>query len=236
MIKITCTKTTNSNWFSIIIEGNTITPNVDLIITHGLAYYLEVDNTGQFTVSSDKYTWKTNPTNDDIITFSYKFKDKYQNYITSNLIGTNQYTVTSDKYATDKSYYSLDFNNDNYKYIFTDQINEVITKHIWNIGVVASNKKYSFIYTKNPGAPDFSRSYWTIDKTSYIFKETSTVNVYLLDKLGVNLGTLDGKLKSESSKVKVVANKGSDEYKYNYNCGDKPSRYFGYCAFKTGPF
>jgi len=63
-----------------------------------------------------------------------------------------------DKYATDNSYYSLDFNNDNYKYIFTDQINEVITKHIWNIKVVASNKKYSFIYTKNPGAPDFSRS------------------------------------------------------------------------------
>ena len=225
MIKINCTKTTDSNGFSIIIEGNTLNKNVNLIITHGLAYYLEVANTTQFTVSSDKYTWKTNPTNDDTISFSYKFKDKYQNYITSNLIGTNQYTVTSSKFGTDNSYYSLDFNNDNYKYLFTDKINQVITKHTWNIEIRNSNRKYSFIYTKNPGAPNLSKSYWSIDKNSYIFKETSTVKVYLLDQLGVNLGTLDGKLKTESSKVKVITNKGSNKY---YTLKSYTSSYISY--------
>ncbi|MBO6243192.1 MAG: hypothetical protein J6O41_01300 [Clostridia bacterium] len=60
------------------------------------------------------------------------------------------------------------------------------------------------------------KSYWTIDKTSYIIKDTSTVTVYLLDKLGVNLGTLETKLNTEKSLVKVITNKGKN-YSYNYN-------------------
>ena len=47
-----------------------------------------------------KYTWKENPTNDDTITFSFKLKDKYQNYITYNLIGTNQFSIGSETYGS----------------------------------------------------------------------------------------------------------------------------------------
>ena len=84
MIEITYTKTTNSNEFSIIIEGTTLGKKVQLVVTSGLAYFLEVENTSQYTFSSDKYTWKVNPSNDDQITFSFKFKDKYQNYIVTD--------------------------------------------------------------------------------------------------------------------------------------------------------
>ena len=100
---------------------------------------------------------------------------------------------------------------------FTDRINEAVTKHTWNILIINSNRKYSFIYTKVPGAPDYSRSYWEIDKTSYILKETSKVTVYLVDKLGVNLGTLDGNLDSKKENIQVQTIKDSKNALYSYN-------------------
>jgi len=215
VIGITCTKTTELNKFSITVESTTLNNKIPFTVNTSSAYYLEVENTNQFTISSDKYTWKTNPSNDDTITFSFKLKDKYQNYITYNLIDASQFSIASETYGSGV-YYSLEFNKDNYNYLFTDQIKEAITKHTWNIIVVESNRKYSFIYTKVPGVPDLSKSYWTIDKTSYIIKDSSTVTVYLLDKLGVNLGTLEGNLESKKNKVKVIANKDQD-YNYNYN-------------------
>jgi hypothetical protein len=101
--------------------------------------------------------------------------------------------------------------------LFTDRINEAVTKHTWNILIINSNRKYSFIYTKVPGAPDYSRSYWEIDKTSYILKETSKVTVYLVDKLGVNLGTLDGNLDSKKVNIQVQTIKDSKNALYSYN-------------------
>ena len=56
----------------------------------------------------------------------------------------------------------------------------------------------------------------TIDKDSYILKETSTINVYLVDKLGVNLGTESERLNNEKGSVTVVANKEND-ISYTYN-------------------
>ena len=103
-----------------------------------------------------------------------------------------------------------------YSYLFTDKINEVITKHTWNIFIVDSNRKYSFIYNKVPGVPDLSKSYWIIDKTSYILKETSTVSIYLLDRLGVNLGIIDGNLNTEKEKLQVITNNGNNAY-YTYS-------------------
>ena len=215
LIKVSCTKTIDSNKFSITIEKTTLEQKVQLTINSGLAYYLEVDNLYKYSVSSDKYTWKSNPTNDDVITFSFKFKDQYHNYITKNISETNQFSIVSETYGSD-NYYSIGFEEKKYLYTITDQIPFAITKHTWNINIVASSRKYSFIYSKIPGAPDLLQSYWTIDKTSYIIKETSTVTVYLLDRLGVNLGTLEGKLDSEKSLVTVITNKGQD-YSYNYN-------------------
>ena len=220
-IKVKCTKTTVLNYFSVYVDGKIVEKSYDnlkvkLTITHGLAYYLEVENIPQYTVSSDKYTWKTNPTNDDSITFSFKLKDEYQNYIKDNLIETNQFTISSETYGSGK-YYSIQFDKDKYNYKITDQINEAITKHTWNVIVVKSNRKYSFIYTKVPGAPSTEKSYWTIDKESYIMGETSTVYVYLIDKLGVNLGTLDGKLDKEKNNIKVKTQNRAIISNYNYD-------------------
>ena len=215
VIGITCTKATESNKFSITVESTTLSNKISFTVGCNVAYYLEVENLEQFTISSDKYTWKTNPTNDDDISFSFKFKDKYQNYITYTLFGTDQYSIASETYGSG-AYYFLEYKDYTNTYIFTDKISEAVSKHTWNIIVVESNRKYSFIYAKEPGAPDLSKSYWTIDKTSYIIKDTSTVTVYLLDKLGVNLGTLEGNLDSKKDKVKVITNKDQD-YNYNYN-------------------
>ncbi|MBR3661269.1 MAG: hypothetical protein IKN63_05170, partial [Bacilli bacterium] len=213
IIKVTCTKATNLNEFSIMIESTTLDEKVKLAVNSSSAYYLEVIDLDKFTSSSDKYTWKENPTNDDTITFSFKLKDKYQNYITYNLIGTNQFSIGSETYGSG-IYYNIEFNSNSY--LFTDTIPEAITKHTWNIIIVESNRKYSFIYTKIPGKPDLSKSYWTIDKTSYILKETSIVSVYLIDRLGVNLGTLEGSLNKEKNNIKVIANRVID-YSYTLN-------------------
>ena len=215
LIKVSCTKATESNKFSITIEATTLDEKVQLIINSGLAYYLEVDNLYKYSVSSDKYTWKTNPTNDDVITFAFKFKDQYHNYITKNLTDTNQFSIVSETYGSN-NYYSISYEKQKNLYTVTDQIPFAMTKHTWNINIVESNRKYSFIYNKIPGAPDLLQSYWTIDKTSYFLKETSTISVYLLDRLGVNLGTLEGKLNTEKGLVTVITNKGKD-YSYNYN-------------------
>lgn len=57
-IKITCTKTTNSNYISVFIESQKVPTKIQLVVNSGLAYYLELENSALFTISSDKYTWK----------------------------------------------------------------------------------------------------------------------------------------------------------------------------------
>ncbi|MBO6243191.1 MAG: hypothetical protein J6O41_01295, partial [Clostridia bacterium] len=57
LIRVSCTKTTKSNKFSITVEKTTLKNKVQLIINSGLAYYLEVENLDKYRVSSDKYTW-----------------------------------------------------------------------------------------------------------------------------------------------------------------------------------
>ena len=229
-ILVTCTKATSLNYLNIVIEDKTLDQHIALTVKSGLAFFLEVENLNLYTVSSDKYTWKTNPSNDDSISFSFKFKDKYQNYIKDNLINSNQFTIASETFGSN-AYYSLDFDSNKFNYVFTDEITKVITQHTWNIIVVESNRKYSFIYTKVPGAPDTSKSYWSIDKTSYLLMETSSVSVYLLDRLGVNLGTIEGKLKNELSKVKTITNNGTDYlYKQNSISSDNIGYTFKYEA------
>jgi hypothetical protein len=206
-IKITCTKTTTLNKFSISVEGKAISQKVTLVVKSNVAHTLEIQNANQFTVSANKYTWANNPSNDDIITFSYLFKDKYQNIVTDDIRKLNQYTINSDKFGLNTKYYTISNINNKYIYTFTDKINQAITKHTWNIKILDSNRIYSFIYNRIPGAPDYSKSYWTIDKSSYILKETSTVNVYLVDKYGVNLGTENKRLDKERSSIIVTAKK-----------------------------
>ena len=121
IIKVTCTKATNLNAFSITIESTILDEKVKLSVNSSSAYYLEVEDLDKFTSSSDKYTWKENPTNDDTITFSFKLKDKYQNYITYNLIETNQFSINSETYGSG-IYYTLEFNSNSYNYLFTDTI------------------------------------------------------------------------------------------------------------------
>ena len=214
-IVVACTKTNNNNGFTVFVEETQI-KTIKLIVVSGPAYYLEVENNdNKFTVSSDKYTWKTNPTNDEIISFNFKLKDKYQNYITNDVLNNNEITVSSETYGFAEDYYHLTFKETNKNYLFVDEITEIITKHIWNIVCVESNRKYSFIYTKEPGIVDLTKSDWTIDKTAYVLQEVSTVLVTLKDKLGVNVGTKEGRLLIEKEKLRVIRDK-NKEVDYTY--------------------
>ena len=225
-IKVTCTKTNDANSFTVTVDGNKIDQKIDLIVVSNRAYYLEVEDKTKFTVSGDKYTWKTNPTNDEEINFNFKLKDKYLNYITTSVIGKNEITISSETYGENEKYYKLDWNDNKKDYLFTDGITVIVTKHVWNIVCVESNRKYSFIYTKIPGEVDISKSYWTIDKTDYIIKETSIVLVTLVDRLGVNIGTVEGRLLKEKDSVKVVTTKDKDIlYSYNSNTNDFSLKY-----------
>ena len=216
-IIVICTKTNNNNGFSVTVENTKLEKTIKLIVISGPAYYLEVEDDDKFTVSSDKYTWKKNPTNDDKITFLFKLKDKYQNYITTSVIEKKEITITSETYGTSDKNYKLVFKDDEKDYLFTDTIADAITKHVWNIICVESNRKYSFIYTKEPGKPNVNQSSWTIDKEAYILYDTSIVLVTLRDRLGVNVGTVEGKLSTEKDKV-VVSSNGNQKYStYEFN-------------------
>ena len=213
VIKVTCSKENENNGFSVTVEGKKITQKVTLVVNSGKAYYLEVVNTDLFTVSSDKYTWKINPSNDDEISFSFKVLDKNKNDITHSIIGKNEITITSDKFGTNENYYKFTYDEKKNEYLFYDNIKQAITKHVWNILIVESNRKYSFIYTRVPGAVDVTKSFYTIDKTNYIIKESSTVVVTLRDKYEVNVGTQEGRLEKEIKNTNVVT-KQTTETKY----------------------
>ena len=45
---------------------------------------------------------------------------------------------------------------------------------------VNHRKEINYHCNKIPGAPDYSRSYWKIDKTSYILKETSIQKMHYI--------------------------------------------------------
>ena len=216
VIKVTCKIVITDNYFSVTIESTKLSKKIKVNVNPGPAYYLEVLNTTLFSVSSNKYTWKTNPTNDDKISFNFKLKDQYQNYINSK-DGKNQITINSETYGKNTEYYSLEYQTQQKNFLFTDNITKAITKHVWKIICTKSNKMYSFIYTKVAGKPDTSNSYWTIDKTNYIANEKSIVLVTLKDKLGVEVGTVKGKLDKEQGNVKVITTKKSVEKKYAYN-------------------
>ena len=191
-IKVTCTKVNENNYFTVTVDGNKIDQKINLIVTSGPAYYLEVEDKDKFTVSGDKYTWKNYISNDDEINFNFKLQDKYKNYILTSVKGTNQITISSDSFGTNENYYNYDFNDQKKDYLFTDKIYMAINKHTWNIVCNESGKKYSFTYTRIPGKVDVDKSYWAIDKTEYIINESSTVLVTLVDKYGVNLGSVSG--------------------------------------------
>ena len=101
-IKVMCTKSNDNNAISVTVDSNKINTKVKVIVKSGPAYYLEVEEPDKFTVSSDKYTWKTNPTNDDTISFLFKLKDKYLNYITTSVIGKGEITITSETFGSSK--------------------------------------------------------------------------------------------------------------------------------------
>jgi len=215
-IKVTCTKANPDNSFTVTVDGKKIDQKIKVIVNPGPVWYLEVEEPDKFNAVGDKYTWKVNPSNDDDINFLFKLQDKYRNYITRNVIGTDEIEITSDTFGSPANYYDLQFNEPKIDYLFTDKIYQPIEKHTWNIECTASGKKYSFIYTRVPGKVDVDKSYWEIDKTEYIIYETSTVWVTLLDRYGVNVGTVAGRLLKEKDLVKVVTNKDKDIL-YDFN-------------------
>ena len=215
-IKVSCTKANDNNFFTVTVDEHEIDQKIKLIVTCGPVYYLEVEEPDKFITSGNKYTWKAKLTNDDVIDFLFKLQDKYRNYITTSVIGTNQITISSEIYGTNQKYYGLEFNEGKIDYLFTDKIYTAVSKHIWTIVCTESNNKYQFIYNRLPGKVDPSKSSWTIDKTAYIVKETSTVLVTLNDRYGVNVGIVEGRLLQEKDKVQVLTNNGKD-LSYNFN-------------------
>ena len=225
-IKVSCTKANDNNGFKVTVDGNKIDQNIKLIVKTGPVYYLEVVDVDKFTVSDNKYTWKVNPTNDDEPNFLFKLLDKYRNYVTTSVIGTNQITIGSDKFGENGKYYDLLFKQPTIEYLFTDKIDQAVTKHVWTITCTASNNQYQFIYTRRPGKVDVGKSEWSIDKTEYIIKETSTVLVTLRERYGVNVGTEPGRLENERQFVTVVTNNGKNlPYDFNTITDDNKLKY-----------
>ena len=215
-ITVSCTKANDDNSFTVIVDSNVIKPDVKLIVTCGPAYSLEAEEKDKFIISGYKHTWKNSLTNDDDINFLFKLYDKYDNLIKTSVIGTSQMSISSELFGTNGLYYGLEFNDKNSDYLFTHKIYTYVPKHTWNILITESQRKYSFIYNRVPGKVDPSKSYWTIDKTEYILKETSTVLVTLCDRYGVNVGIVEGRLLKEKDYVNVTTNNGKD-ISYNYN-------------------
>jgi hypothetical protein len=213
VIKVSCTKENENNGFSVTVEGKKIEQKITLVVNSGKAYYLQVVETGKFNVVSDQYTWKVNPTNDDNIDFSFKFLDKNKNEITHSVIGNGEITISSDKFGTTQSYYKFEYNESKNTYTLTDNIKQAITKHVWTITVVESNKKYTFVYTRLPGKVDVTKSSYTIDKKDYILNEKSTVEVTLRDRYEVNVATEQGRLVKEEKSTQVVT-KDTKDNKY----------------------
>ena len=210
-IYVSCTKANDNNGFKVTVDGNPVDQNIELIVTPNLAYYLEVTEPDKFIASGNKYTWKVMPTNDDEPNFLFKLLDKYRNYITTSVLGTNQITIESSKFGKNQNYYDIVFLDPTIEYNFTDKINQPLNdKHVWDIVCTESGNKYSFIYKRRPGKVDPSKSFWEIDKTHYIVKETSTVWVTLNDRFGVNVGTEEGRLDQEKEFVTVITNKDKD--------------------------
>ena len=213
IIKVTCTKENENNSFQVTVEGKKVEQKITLVVNSGKAYYLEVVDNGKFNVVSDQYTWKVNPTNDDNIDFNFKFLDKNKNEITHSVIGNGEITVSSDKFSTTQTYYKLEYDEKKNTYTFTDNIKQAITKHVWTITVVESNKKYTFVYTRLPGKVDVEKSSYTINKKDYILNEKSTVVVTLRDRYEVNVATEEGRLVKEEKVTKVTTTE-SKEKKY----------------------
>jgi len=101
--------------------------------------------------------------------------DKNKKEITHSILGNSEITVISDKFCTTKSYYKIEYYESKNIYIFTDNIKEAITKQVWTITVVESNKKCTFLYTRLPGKVDVTKSEYTLDKKDYILNEKSIV-------------------------------------------------------------
>ena len=233
-IKVTCTKTNDNNFFTVIVDSNKINQQIKLVVVNGPAFYLEVEELDKFIVLGDKYTWKESISNDEDINFLFKLQDKYRNFITTSII-ENQITINSETFGNNEKYYDIEFKDLNKDYLFKDKINVAISQHTWNIICIESNKKYSFSYAKIPGKVDINKSYWTIDKTEYILYESSNVLVTLLDKYGVNLGTIENKLSEIKEKLSVLANKDKDlPYDYDSITDDNNIKFkYSYKAIGT---
>ena len=213
VIKVSCTKENDSNSFQVTVDGKKIDQKITLIVNSGKAFYLQVVENNKFTVVSEQYTWKVNPTNDDNIDFTFKFLDKNKNEITHSVLGNNEITVSSDKFGTTQNYYKIEYDEKTNTYKFNDNIKQAITKHVWTITVVESGKKYTFVYTRLPGKVDVTKSEYTIDKKDYILNEKSTVVVTLRDRYSVNVATETGRLVKEEKSTQVTTTE-SKEKKY----------------------
>ena len=212
-IKVTCTKENDSNSFQVTVEGKKIEQKISLVFNSGKAYYLQVVDVSKFNAVSDQYTWKIKPTNDDDIDFTFKLLDKNRNEITHSVIGKNEITINSDKFGTTQTYYKLEYNESKNTYTLIDNIKQAITKHVWTITVVESQKKYTFVYTRLPGKVDVTKSSYTIDKKDYILNEGSIVEVTLRDRYEVNVASEEGRLAKEETKTQVVT-KDTKDNKY----------------------
>ena len=215
-ITVSCTKSTTSNTFKAVVNGTEISQKVSLEILAGNSYTLEVVDTSKFTVTNNQktYTFKENPTNDETVSWQFKLKDKYENVITKTDLDSSKTTVKSELYGTDSSYYEVKYGSN--IYTFNDKITKAGSKITWVIVCEESSNKYTFVYTKVPGNVDNSQSSYTVDKTSYIVKETSYVEVTLKDSYGFNVGETDGRLSKEKDNV-VVQTKGSTTVKYEFD-------------------
>ena len=83
-----CTKATDSNTFKAVVDGTEISEKTTLEILAGNSYTLEVVGTWKFTATNNQktYTFKENSTDDEIVPWQSKLKDKYMKTLSLKLI------------------------------------------------------------------------------------------------------------------------------------------------------
>ena len=217
-IIVSCTKKRKDNSFKAIVNGTVIPQTVELEILPANSYTLEVVDKEIFTISNSgkTYTFKKNPTNEESVTWNFKLKDKYENYIDKSDLDSSKTDVISELYGTNKTAYDVKYESSVEYYKFTDKISKAGIKITWYIICEESKNKYTFTYTKIPGNTDDSQSSYTVDKSHYIVKETSYVEVTLRDSYGFNIGETEGRLLQEKEYI-IVQTKGNTTANYIFD-------------------
>ena len=216
-IHFVCTKKNSANSFTTKVNGNVAGKQISVNVKAGYSYTLEPLDSSLFNVDGTQYTFKTNPTNDESISFYFKLKDKYENLLDYSDITTTKTDIYSETYTNSTYLYTVTYDSSKSGYLFVDKITDVGITHSWDISCETSGKKYVFTYTKDAGKVVTGNSFYKVDSTSHFIGEDSVVEVTLKDSQLMNVAQSKNKIESEKNNIVVQAVGNSKTYTYTYD-------------------